>query len=137
MKTEMFILIAILGWGVGSFFSKLSNTAMHPLMVASVSLLTYMIVLPLALIFSKFDHSISIQGIVVTVVGSLCMCAGTLGFAFALRNGAPVGQATILSSLNPLITLVLSIIFLHEGMTVKKGVGILFAIISFIILSQN
>jgi hypothetical protein len=33
----MFILIAILGWGVGSFFSKLSNTAMHPLMVASVS----------------------------------------------------------------------------------------------------
>jgi drug/metabolite transporter (DMT)-like permease len=135
MKTEMFILIAILGWGVGSFFSKLSNTAMHPLMVASVSLLTYMVVLPLALIFSKFDHSVSVQGIVVTVVGSLCMCAGTLGFAFALRNGAPVGQATILAALNPMITLALSMIFLHEGMTVRKGIGIIFALVSFFFLS--
>lgn len=133
----MFIVIAILGWGVGSFFSKLSNTAMHPLMVALVSLITYMVVLPLAIAFAKFDHSVSFQGILVTVIGSLCMCVGTLAFAFALRNGAPVGQATILASLNPMITLALSMFFLHEGMTTKKGIGIAFALISFFFLSQK
>jgi len=134
MKTEFFILASILGWGIGSFLMKYATGQLHPIVISAISLSLYMVLLPLLWAFMKFDHTINTTGIVYALLASLFMCIGSLGFSYALRSGGPVGQVTILSTLYPALTLLLSMIFLGETLSVKKGIGVVLAVISFIFL---
>jgi len=118
-----FILIAIVGWGIGSYLAKISNAEMQPLVVSAVSMAVYIIVLPLAILTVKPDLTITPLGVVVTIVGSLFMCVGSLGFAYALRNGGAVGQTTILTALYPALTLALSMAFMKETIGLKQAIG--------------
>jgi len=133
--TQLYILVAIIGWGIGTFLSKGANNALHPLMVSSISLAFYCVMMPILWLTVKFDHTVNVSGVLYTLVGALFMCVGTLGLSYALRNGAPVGQATVLSALYPVLTLVLSMVFLKEELTVQKGIGIVLALGSFALLS--
>lgn len=134
MRPEFYIIASILGWGVGSFLYKFSNNAMHPIMVSSIALCLYIVLMPLLWVFVKFDHTITLGGVLYTLAGSLAMCIGTLGFSYALKSGGAVGQTTILTSLYPALTLILSMIFLGESLTIKKVIGIGLALTSFILL---
>jgi transporter family protein len=129
------ILIAIVGWGVGSYLAKISNAEMQPLIVSAVSMVVYMIVLPIAIAAVKPDLTITPFGVIVTVIGSLFMCVGSLGFAYALRNGGAAGQTTILTALYPALTLALSMTFMKETIGLKQGIGIGLALVSFILLN--
>jgi len=134
MRPELYIIASIFGWGVGSFLYKYANDSMHPIVVSTVSLGLYLILTPLLWIFMKFDHAISWSGVLYTTGASLFMCIGTLGFSYALRSGGAVGQTTILTALYPALTLLLSMIFTGESVTIKKGIGIALALVSFILL---
>lgn len=134
MKTEFFIFATILGWGLGSFLMKPATNYAHPIMISSISLCLYIILLPMMWLFIKFDHHITFTGVSYTLAAALCMCVGTLGFSYALRSGGSVGQTTILTALYPALTLMLSVIFLGENMTAKKGIGVVLALVSFILL---
>lgn len=136
MKIEYFILLSIIGSGVGSLFMKLANVAMHPIIVLSISLLLYVILLPLCFIFLKFDYTVSINGIIYSLLGALFMCSGSLAFYYALHNGGEVGTSAALTALSPALTLVLSYWFLGEPLSIKKLIGIFFAIIGCVILSR-
>jgi uncharacterized membrane protein len=135
MGPSFFIIASILGWGVGSFFYKFANSALHPIMVSSIALVMYVVLMPFLWLFVKFDHTITVSGVLYTLVGSLCLCVGTLGFSYALRSGGSAGTTTILCALYPALTLILSMTFLGEALTVKKGIGIVLALVSFAILS--
>jgi transporter family protein len=130
-----FILLAIIGWGIGSYLSKISNAEMHPLVVSSVSMVVYLIVLPLALMIVKPNLTLTSLGVWVSILGAIFMCVGSLGFAYALRNGGAVGRTTILIGLYPALTLALSMVFMKETIGVKQGIGIGLALISFILLN--
>src|ERR1700728_4332767 len=108
------ILTAIVGWGIGSYLSKISNVEMHPLVVSAVSMLVYIIVLPIAIGVVKPNLTVTPLGVWVTIIGSICMCVGSLGFAYALRNGGAAGRTTIMCALYPALTLILSMVFMRE-----------------------
>jgi len=136
MRPELYIMASILGWGVGSFLYKgATNSGVHPIMVSSLALCLYIVLMPMIWIFVKFDHAVTLGGVLYTLAGSLFMCIGTLGFSYALRSGGAVGQTTILCALYPALTLVLSMIFLGESLTIKKGIGVLLALTSFVLLA--
>ena len=135
MTSQIFIIITILGWGIGSFLYKFANNLLAPIMISTIALILYVILLPILWIFVKFDHTINTAGIIYTVAGSLCMCIATLGFSYALKSGGEVGSTTILCALYPALTLILSMMFLGEQLTIKKGIGIALALISFSLLS--
>jgi bacterial/archaeal transporter family protein len=135
MKTNIFIITAVLGWGLGSFFYKIANSQVHPVLVSTIAMGLYIVLLPVMWLVIKFDHTITTSGIIYALIGSLCMCVATLSFSYALRSGGEVGRVTILCALYPTLTLILSIIFLNESMTIKKGIGIVLALISFAILA--
>lgn len=130
-----FILIAIVGWGIGSFLAKISNAEMQPLVVSAVSMVVYIIVLPIAIAAVKPDLTVTSLGVVVTIIGSLFMCVGSLGFAYALRSGGAAGQTTILTALYPALTLILSMVFMRETINLKQGVGVALALVSFYLLN--
>lgn len=135
MPTNFFVILSVIGWATGSFFYKLANNNLHPVMVSSIAMCLYTVLLPLLWIFFKFDHTINTAGVVYAILGSMFMCVATLGFSYALRSGGQAGQVTFLTALYPALTLTLSMIFLQETMSIKKGVGIVLALISFLLLS--
>lgn len=128
------ILITILGWGVGSLFYKTASDNMHPIMVITTITALYLILTPLAFIFLKFPKEINAPGISYALAGGICMSVGSMAYLFALKRGG-AGEVTTITALYPALTLVLSVIFLHEGMTIKKGIGIILALASCLLLS--
>jgi transporter family protein len=134
MRTEFFIAATILGWGFGSFFYKLANNTVHPVMVSTIAMALYLFLLPMMWVVVKFDHAVTLGGVLYALIGSLCMCVATLSYSYILRNGGAVGQTTILTSLYPALTLVLSMMFLGETLSIKKMIGVMLALISFAIL---
>jgi transporter family protein len=137
MSSQYLIIASILGWGVGSFLFKIANTEIHPLMVSTLSLGVYALLVPLIWFFMKFDHAITTTGLVVTILGSLFMCVGTMGFSYACRAGGAAGQVTILTALYPGVTLLLSMYFLKEEVSFKQGIGIGFALVGFLLMSRK
>lgn len=134
MSIQYLILISILGWGIGSFLYKGANQHMHPIMVACIATCVYVILLPIYFIFFNFDKKYDLPGVTYNILGALCMCAGSIAYFFAIKKG-DVGQITALTALHPTITLVLSIVFFKESITIYKIVGIILALSSGYFLS--
>jgi bacterial/archaeal transporter family protein len=123
MNLQYLIMGTIFSWGVGSIFYKMANDHVHPIIVATCVAAVSIVLIPLAFIFVKFPKEINTAGITYAVVGALCMDIGTLAFFFALKKGA-AGNITAVTSLYPAVTLVLSLIFFHEGINIKKTIGL-------------
>jgi transporter family protein len=136
MRPEIYIIMAILGWGIGSFLYKPATNAIHPIIIFAFTMLAYIIVNAILWLTIKFDHTITLAGSIYAFIGSVFMCLGTLGFALLLRTGDNVGHAIILTSLYPALTLVLSAIFYGETLTPIRCAGILLALVSFALLSH-
>lgn len=135
MSNTVLIPIMIICWGVGSFFYKIANNNIHPIIVSTVITCLYLTLTPLAWIFLKFDKSVNIIGILSALIGGFLVCIASLAYFAALQKGE-AGRITILSSMYPIITLLLSMIFLGEPLTMRKAVGILLAGASFYFLSR-
>lgn len=130
------IVASIFGWGIGSLFYKMATNNAHPIMISAVVACVSLITLPFIFIFVKFPKEINSTGILFAVCGALCMDVGTLAYFFALKR-SEAGITTTITALYPALTLLLSMFFLHEGLTLKKGIGIGLALVSFIILNQK
>jgi bacterial/archaeal transporter family protein len=136
MTNVQLITITIIGWGIGSLCYKLANDNIHPVMVSTLVTALYLLLTPLSFVIFKPDLQLNIAGITFSLVGGLLMCIGSLAYFFALKRGG-AGEITTVTALYPALTLVLSMIFLQEGMSIRKGIGVLLALLSVFILSQK
>lgn len=134
MQSQYLIIFAVLGWGIGSLFNKVANDNMHPIMVSATATVVFIILLGLTFAFYKFDYKVNSTGIIAATVGGLCMCLASMAYFYALRGGH-AGIITALTSMYPVLTLILSMIFLKETITMRQGIGVVFAIIAFILMS--
>lgn len=134
MTSQYFVLFAILGWGIGSFFQKTATDKIHPMMICTIMTALYVVLTPLIFVFFKFDKTINTTGVITSLLSGLFMCAGTLGYSFALR-GNNAGITTAMSALYPALTLILSMTFLGEQLSTKKAIGMVLALASFILMS--
>ena len=132
--TTFFIVLSILGYGLGSFFYKIANNHLSSMMVVLIVAITGIVLVPIPFLFLKVDTTINTIGVLFAVLGGITMGLGSVGFSYALKTGN-VGEVTVLSGLYPILTLILSFLFLDEGITIKKVLGIVFAICSFIMIS--
>src|SRR5262249_15447532 len=133
MSTTFLIFLAILGWGIGSLFYKVANDNIHPIMVSTIVTFVYIVLTPLTFLIMKFDRSVNWTGATFSILGGVCMAVGSMGYFFALKKGG-AGEITAVTALYPALTLVLSMIFLQEDLTWKKGLGIVLALVSVIVL---
>jgi len=134
MSLPYLIALAIFGWGVGSLFYKVANDAIHPLMVSTIVTVVYVIMTPVAFVTTKFDKTLNWTGVAFSILGGVAMGVGSIGYSFALKKGG-AGEITAVAALYPALTLILSMLFLHEEMSVRKGIGILLALSSVAVLS--
>lgn len=134
MSLQYLVLLAIIGWGIGSLFYKVANDAMHPVMVSTIVTVVYIVLTPITFMVVKFDRAINSTGVIFSILGGVCMAVGSMGYFFALKKGG-AGEITTVTALYPALTLLLSIFFMNEELTWRKGIGILLALVSVFVLS--
>lgn len=134
MPTQYLIIISIVGWGVGAIFYKIANTTVHPIMVSAIVTATYLALTPIALLTINFDKTINTTGVLATIAGGVLMGVGSIAYYYSLRTGN-AGEITTITALYPVLTLILSCLFMGEEMSIRKSIGILLACASFYFLS--
>ena len=137
MSTQTLICLTILGWGIGSLFYKIANDNMHPLMISVMITCVYFVLDIILFVFVPFNKTVNSTGLLFTILGALLMCVGSLGYFYALKGGGSAGATTVLTSLYPALTVILSAIFLKETFTIKHGIGIALALASFILMGMK
>ncbi|HLC94704.1 MAG TPA: DMT family transporter [Patescibacteria group bacterium] len=135
MKTTLLTLLVIIFWGLWGFFGKLSATriAGQGSLWNSISL----VVITIVFIFAtrqapplKFDGG----GILFGVLAGIFSAIASVLFYFLLqKKSAGVFGATI--AVYPLVTLLLSVVFLKEHVSFVQTIGVVFALVGLVLLN--
>jgi transporter family protein len=137
INNNTLITIIIFAWGTGAIFTKMASDQLHPMMIAVVSTLLYIFVeIPIALVIFKINTHVTVSGIVYALLSALLMSIGSITYFFALQKGG-AAEVTSVTSLYPVLTLVLAYLFLSEEMSLRKVIGCLLAVASIILITKK
>ena len=129
LSTILYLLLAILGWGLGAFFDKACLKHMDPSGAFYVRSL-FMIVLFTPLVLWKYGQTKQALlgsdklGPIFVVSSVIVSMAGVFFYLKALSGGEAM-KIVPLSSAYPFVTFVLAMVFLGESFTLNKLFGTL------------
>lgn len=75
------------------------------------------------------------RGAIYGTIAGMLLGAGGLALYAAYRGGSNTAVVTTATSLYPMFTVVLAVIFLRERITLRQSIGMLFAVAAIVILS--
>jgi bacterial/archaeal transporter family protein len=130
-----YALTTVLVWGIWGVFSKLASAHSRPrqmLLFQCVGVMAFALVV---LLLEKFRIEASLAGFSWSFAAGFFTFIGFLTFFAALEHGKASTVVT-LSALYPVVTILLSILFLHEKLTVRQVAGIVFALIASVLLAE-
>lgn len=137
MGNLILILCAIM-WGISTFLNRLSVEHMSPVFLQVIVGFCYMLFLPFAIKMSgamEPGFNWSFGSIALTLVATgISICANVLMY-MVLKGSHHTGSMAMLISLYPAVTMILSVIFLHEQVTTTKIFGVIAMIGGAILLS--
>ncbi|OGR45346.1 MAG: hypothetical protein A2X35_03645 [Elusimicrobia bacterium GWA2_61_42] len=129
LSAVIFLLLAILGWGLGAFFDKVSLKHMDPSGAFYVRSL-FMIFIFTPLVLWKYSHTK--QALLgsdklgpIFVLSSVIVSMGGVFFYLKALSGGDATKIVPLSSTYPFVTFALALLFLGESFTTNKLVGTL------------
>jgi len=125
----VYAVLTVATWGLWGVFSKLASNYSKPkqaLLFQTVGVLAFAVVV---LFMERFRFEWSLPGFSWDAVGGFFAFIGFLTFFAALDLGKTSTVVT-LSALYPLVTILISIAFLHERLTARQAVGIVLALIA-------
>ena len=114
-------------WGLWSFVPKITTRHISPKSAVVYEVLGGLIIAIIVLFSLGFRPDAHPKGVALAITTGVLGFLGALCFLYAVSKG-PVSLVATLSALYPVIAIVLAMIFLHEPVTVKQGVGILLAL---------
>ena len=128
-STVIFLLLGILGWGIGAFFDKLSLRHLDAAGAFYVRSL-FMVVIFAPLVAWKYEPTR--QALLgsdrlgpLFVLASVIVTMGGVFFYLKALSGGAATRIIPLSSTYPFVTFALALLFLGENFTVNKLVGTL------------
>jgi len=123
----LYSLMTLLCWGLWGVFSKLASNYSRPrqtLIFQAVGVIAFALVV---LFIEQFQIQKTAAGFGWSVAAGFINFVGFLAFFAAVQKGK-VSTVISLSSLYPVVTILLSILLLHEKITKREGLGIAFAL---------
>jgi len=129
LSTIIFLLLAVLGWGMGAFFDKACLKHMDPSGAFYVrSLFMVLIFTPLVL----WKYNPTKQALLgsdkfgpVFVMASVIVSMGGVFFYLKALSGGAATKIVPLSSTYPFVTFLMALLFLGESFTPNKLIGTL------------
>jgi bacterial/archaeal transporter family protein len=129
-------LLVVVLWGIVGLFQKLGTNRISANSLLIWLMVGYVLLLPWLLSTTRMSELTPRD----TVIGTLAGITNGLGawclFA-SLESGAKASVAIPLTALNPLLTILLAMIFLSERLTTLQWVGITIAIIAGAMISYE
>lgn len=132
MSEFLLAILVILLWGLWGFFSKIF--AMRVGWAPALAWI-YIVssVFAVVFLFQKLSFKLDLINGVVLGLGALSTTLAGIIF-YRLLTLQPGGVVVALTSLYPLVTIILGYLFLHEGLTIKQGIGIAFALLGMFLI---
>lgn len=131
------ILLCAFILGFITFIQRLSADRMDPIVMQIVVGLAFIVYIPLAVHMQGGLSNIkwSMFSIAITLIATFLVIFNNIIFYSFIRSGNNTGSTTMLLCLYPVVTLLFSVIFLHETLSLSKIIGIISMIIGTIFLS--
>ena len=126
--------LTVVAWGVWGVFSKLASTYARPRQTLLFQVLGAMALGLVVLTMERFHIEWTPQGFGWSVAAGFVNFVGFLFFFAAVEKGK-VSTVIAMSSLYPVVTIVLSVLFLQEKISAREGLGIVCALLAGFLLA--
>lgn len=125
---NILILLCILLWGISAFLNRLSVERMPPLLMQVIVGSVFFFYIPVALRLTGVNNPLhykwSAYSITLTAVATLCSITANVLLYTSLKGDNQSGLSTMMISLYPVVTLILSIFILHQHFNPWQLVGV-------------
>jgi bacterial/archaeal transporter family protein len=130
-------LIALFFWGFWGFCEKVASRSVIPGNLIILSTLGGLSVFPVYLLLfaRQFKFSWQNPDYYMSLAGGMAGAVGGVFFYFAISKGE-ASRVVTLTSLYPMISVILAFLFLNEALTAQKIAGIACAVAAMILLTQ-
>lgn len=129
----VFAILSMLAYGLWGFFPKLTVGIIN-----SKEFIIYeaigVILISLVILLFLGKPSFNIRGVTFAMLTGILGIIGTLFFVTALAKGKASVVVTI-TAMYPMIVIFLASVFLKEPITLKQGIGIVFALAALVLFS--
>ena len=128
-------ILALTLWGLWGFLIKIASFTLSPKSAMVYDLVGNVVILLILLLVMKFRVEFETKGVAFAILAGISVGLGSLAFIYALSKGKAVLVMAI-TALYPVITILLSLIFFKEPISVKQMAGIVAASFAFMLLSS-
>ncbi len=136
--SALLLFLCVVLWGISTFLNRLSVEHLPPLMMQVVVGLVFVVYMPLAFklegVSNPLTYKWSTHSVMLTVIATVISIAANVFLYMYLKGNPSTGSSTMILSLYPVVTLILSYFFLHEQFTGTKIAGVFAMIIGSILL---
>lgn len=136
-QTYSYFIFILLAWGLWGFFGKYALKLVSPvslILFETIGAIIFQLLVVVFLLYSKNRFDTNPSGISFAILTALFGVIGTILFFFTLSK-TKASVLVPLTALYPVVTVLLSLIFLKEKVTLVQGIGIMLAIAASILLS--
>ena len=121
-------------WGIWGFIPKITTRYINPLSASVFEGLGSAVFAIIILFSLSFKPEIHPKGISLAFITGLLGMLGALFYLFAMPRGK-VSVIATMTALNPIITIALAYFILKEPITLKEGIGMVFAFIAIVLFT--
>ena len=121
-------------WGIWGFIPKITTRYINPLSASVYEGIGSAVFALLVFFFLGFKTEVHPKGVSLAFATGVLGMLGALFYLFAMPKGK-VSVIATLSALNPVITIGLAYFILKEPISVKEGVGMVFAFIAIVLFT--
>ena len=129
-------LLATVCWGFWAFIPKLTTSYIRPQSAILYEIIGGMIVGIFIFCFSNYSLQIDAKGVVFGIATGIFGVLGAYFFLHAITSGK-TSSVVVLTSLYPLLTLMLAVAILGERLNLKQLLGAFFGIFSIILIVSS
>lgn len=136
MKLSLLLVIGVIVfWGLWGFFSKLAVEKIGLQMAIFSYVMSLVILIPYLLLT---NHLLPLKtdpmGITYAILAGASVGIASI-FIYTLLGMRPAGITVAMTALYPIVTILLSMIFLRETLTATQGFGLILGIIALVLLN--
>ena len=126
--------MTLICWGIWGFIPKITTRYINPLSASVFEGLGSAVFALIVLFSLSFKPEIHPKGVSLAFITGLLGMLGALFYLFAMPRGKVSVIATIVA-LNPAITIALAYFLLKEPITLKEGLGMVFACVAIVLFT--
>ena len=139
MGNNLLIFLCIILWGLSTFLNRLSVERMSPVLMQVIVAGVFICFIPVALKIANIGNPLTYKwsgySVCLTILATIISITANISLYLSLKGNNHSGSSSMLIALYPVVTLVLSVIFLGEQLPFLKILGIIAMIVGTVLLS--